>query len=52
MPEINHPSKDQVRAYLQRRSRAVSPPPSPEAIRRELGWNLASPQSKSLPIQS
>ena len=40
MANTTHPSKQQVRAYLQRRSHDSKPPPSPEAIRRELGWEL------------
>jgi hypothetical protein len=37
-----HPSKEQVRDWLRlRRTLAYpAPPPSPEQIRRELGWDL------------
>ena len=37
-----HPSKEEVRAWMARRracSRAGLPLPTPEEIRRELGWN-------------
>ena len=40
MPATKHPSKQQVRAYLRRRARAQTPPPSLEEIRRQLGWDL------------
>jgi hypothetical protein len=52
MPEFTHPSKDQVRAYMQRRSRDASPPPSPEEIRRELGWGLSLPAFKTAPTRA
>lgn len=40
MPTITHPSKEQVRAYMVRRERACLPPPSPDEVRRQLGWRL------------
>lgn len=40
MTQTNHPSKYVVREYLERRSQEVKPPPSPEEIRRQLGWGL------------
>lgn len=41
--QIIHPTKEQVRAYLAARKRDGRPPPSPEAIRRRLGWRLEAP---------
>jgi hypothetical protein len=41
MATFTHPPKQVVRAYLERRSRESKPPPSPEEIRRQLGWGLA-----------
>ena len=38
MTQANHPSKYLVRAYMERRSHEVKPPPTPEEIRRQLGW--------------
>jgi hypothetical protein len=38
--QTNHPSKYVVREYLERRSQDVKPPPTPEEIRRQLGWGL------------
>ena len=40
MPTISHPSKEQVRAYMVQRERAHLPPPSPDEVRRQLGWRL------------
>jgi hypothetical protein len=38
---VTHPSKEQVRAYMMAREHARQPPPTPEEIRRQLGWRLA-----------
>lgn len=38
---ILHPTKEQVRAYMAQRERAHRPPPTPEEIRRQLGWRIA-----------
>jgi len=40
MSAFTHPPKHVVRAWLERRSRDKKPPPTPEEIRRELGWGL------------
>jgi hypothetical protein len=40
MSQTTHPSKHLVRAYLERRTRDVKPPPKPEEIRRQLGWGM------------
>ena len=40
MSQTTHPSKHLVRAYLERRSQELKPPPTPEEIRRQLGWNM------------
>jgi len=40
MTQTNHPTKQAVRAYLERRSQDAKPPPTPEEIRRQLGWGL------------
>lgn len=41
-PSYPHPSKEVVRAWMERRAHARRPPPPPAEIRRELGWDLAS----------
>ncbi len=33
-----HPTKEQVRAYMQLREFDRRPPPTPDEIRRQLGW--------------
>jgi len=43
MSSIKHPSKHAVREYLARRSRDSNPPPTPEEIRRQLGWGMLMP---------
>ncbi len=40
MSTITHPTKHIVRAYLEGRARDSKPPPTPEEIRRQLGWGL------------
>jgi hypothetical protein len=39
----SHPPKHLVREYLERRSKDTSPPPTPEEIRRQLGWGMLMP---------
>lgn len=46
MTQIIHPSKHAVRAYLERRTHEVKPPPTPEEIRRQLGWGLMGFEQK------
>lgn len=41
MLAMHNPTKHQVRAYLERRSRDPKPPPTPEEIRRQLGWGMS-----------
>lgn len=52
MSIINHPPKQAVRAYLERRKRDGSPPPTPEEIRRQLGWGMMMPDFKLAPSRS
>ncbi len=37
---MSQPTKEQTRKWLQNRSTAKTPPPTPEQIKRELGWDL------------
>lgn len=39
MHQMSHPTKEQVRAYMQQRESARRPPPAPAEIRRQLGWS-------------
>lgn len=52
MSTINHPTKQLVRAYLERRVRDTKPPPTPEEIRRQLGWGLMLPEFKLAPSRN
>jgi hypothetical protein len=52
MSTIVQPPKQAVRAYLEQRKRAASPPPTPEEIRRQLGWGMMLPDFKLAPIRS
>lgn len=49
MTQTTHPSKQLVREYLERRTHAEEPPPTPEEIRRQLGWDLI-PNNRPLPL--
>lgn len=42
MPTTTRPSNQQVRDFMTRRRTTGTPPPSPEQIRRELGWELTA----------
>ncbi len=43
MTQTTHPSKEQVRVYMQRRARDGGPLPTLERIREMLGWRLVVP---------
>jgi len=40
LPTTSHPPKHLVREYLERRTKESAPPPTPEEIRRQLGWGM------------
>jgi hypothetical protein len=41
MTFTTRPTKETVREYMERRTHApLDPPPTPEEIRRQLGWHL------------
>jgi hypothetical protein len=40
MATVTHPTKEQVRIWGKQRSLSRLPPPSPEEVRRQLGWGL------------
>lgn len=42
MDRINHPTKEQVRLYMELRQVERNMPPPIEEIRRRLGWNLVA----------
>lgn len=49
MSATTHPPKHLVRQYLERRAREHKPPPSPEEVRRQLGWDMLMPADLKLP---
>lgn len=40
MTDTTHPPRHLVREYLEQRTHSEDPPPTPEEIRRQLGWNI------------
>lgn len=51
MPATSHPTKEQVRAYMHQRECDHRPPPTPDEIRRQLGWHQY-PDGTSFPAAS
>jgi len=47
-----NPPKHVVREYLERRSRDPKPPPAPEEIRRQLGWEMLMPADAKMAQRS
>ena len=43
MSRQNQPSKESVRLWMRARLAQRRPPPDPQQIRRELGWELVRP---------
>lgn len=41
------PTKEQVREWTERRKTERTPPPSPEQVKRELGWDMITERRKS-----
>ena len=40
MTTTTHPTKESVRAFMEQHILSPNPPPTPEEIRRALGWDL------------
>lgn len=40
MTQTSKPDRQQVRSWMQQRQAERKPPPAPEQIRRELGWQM------------
>lgn len=43
MYQFTHPTPAQVREWMQQRQVERTAPPTPEQIRRELGWTMTTP---------
>lgn len=39
---MSKPTREQLQAWLKQRHESKAPPPTPEQIRRELGWSLGT----------
>lgn len=50
MTTTTKPDKRKVREYMESRTHEEEPPPSPEEIRRELGWRLIPENGSELEI--
>lgn len=48
MTQTTRPQKEEVRQYMARRQEESEPPPSPEEIRRQLGWGLVEAERESM----
>ena len=49
MEQPKQPSKEAVRQWLQKKLVERRPPPDPQQIRRELGWDLVKPDTAPAP---
>lgn len=47
--QSNHPDKQKVREFMQQRQAQKLPPPTPEEVRRELGWGLVDAEREVKP---
>jgi hypothetical protein len=48
MPQPIHPTKQEVREYMERRVEAHKPPPAMDEIRRQLGWHLIEQERREV----
>ena len=48
MTQTTKPDRYQVREYLKNRTKEKGPPPTPEEIRRQLGWYMV-PHNGTVP---
>lgn len=47
MKQTSKPTHQEVRSWMQQRQVSPVPPPSPEEVRRQLGWGLVEAESES-----
>lgn len=47
MTNTTHPPHQLVREYLERRTQSAEPPPTPDEIRKELGWALIAAERQA-----
>ncbi|WP_323142762.1 hypothetical protein [Massilia phyllosphaerae] len=48
MQQTTKPSNQQVRSWMQQRQEQNGPPPSPEEIRRQLGWRMVEAEREAI----
>jgi len=51
MDQARQPSKEAVRQWLQTQLDARRPPPDPQQIRRELGWEMCREERGEAPYR-
>jgi hypothetical protein len=49
MTQVTRPPAQLVRNYMAKRIGADTPPPTPDEIRRQLGWGLIEAERQSSP---
>lgn len=49
MTQQTHPTKEQIRQYLEARQAERCPPPSMQEIRRQLGWDMLRQVTSATP---
>lgn len=47
MTQTTKPSNQQVRSWMQQRQVDRTPPPSPDQVRRELGWQMVEAERET-----
>lgn len=47
MTQTTHPTKEQVRDYMERRTHAAEPPPDMVEVRRQLGWAIIAAEREA-----
>lgn len=51
MDQKKQPTKEAVRQWLQNKLVERRPPPDPQQIRRELGWDMVKVERGELPVR-
>ena len=46
MKQTSKPDKQRVRDYMQQRQAEQKPPPTPDEVRRQMGWDLMEAERK------
>lgn len=46
-----HPTKEAVRQWMRNKIEERRPPPDPQQVRRELGWDMVKVERGELPVR-